>query len=145
MLIVVAVACVLLSAIGVAFFGSNLINLVSGKGLYPTERFTLVFVDLGPNQGLNGSASHGINAVWPIFHVRMGDRVVIDVINSNSSQEPHNLAVQHYFIRGTPALKPGQSYTFSFIANKVGNFTVYEQVYSTLIPFDENGLMIVSK
>ena len=123
---------------------ADLVNLISGRGLNPTEHFTLVFVDLGPNQGLNGSASHGINAVWPIFHVKLGDRVVIEVINSNASQEPHNLAVEHYFIQGTPILKPGQSYTLSFIANRRGNFTVFEQVYSTLIDYDERGLMIVS-
>ncbi len=133
------------STIAVAFFGSNLINLISGKGLYPTERFTLVFDDTGQSQGLNASASHGINAVWPVFHVHIDDRVVIDVINNNSSQQPHNLAIQHYFIGGTPVLKPGQSYTFSFIANKSGNFSVYEQIYSSLIDYDENGMMIVSK
>jgi hypothetical protein len=144
-IVVTVIACILVvSGVTVSlFFGSN---LFSGKAFRPTERFTLIIADSGPNKGINGSyyiQSKNPHTPSPVFYVKQGDLVAIQFINSNLSKEPHALGIEHYYTKYA-ILQPGQSVTINFFANVAGNFTVYDALFSAIQPYAENGLMIVS-
>lgn len=103
----------------------------------------IIEADIGSSyEGINGSAFHQ-NTRWPVFTVYRGQTVTIHALNCPSSPEPHGLAIGYYYPSGT-ILKPGQAATFTFVANTSGNFTVFDNIFSAINQFTQNGLMIVS-
>ncbi len=89
---------------------------------------------------MNGSYYH--KPPWPVIQVGQGERVVIDVVNQASS-EAHGFAIAHYFPAGA-TIHPGQSYTVTFIADTKGNFTIFCNIFCSIHPYMEDGLLSVS-
>lgn len=107
-----------------------------------TVTFLIVEADIGsPMEGINGSAYH-LTEAWPVMIVHQGQKVVINVINCASS-EPHGFAISNYFDAGI-GLQAGQSHTLTFTANQKGSFRVFCNIFCSIHPLMQNGLLIVS-
>jgi heme/copper-type cytochrome/quinol oxidase subunit 2 len=113
--------------------------------------FLVVESDEAPFEGMNGSYYHtfppndGYNATlpnWPVIQVRQNQTVEITIVNCASS-EPHGFAIGHYFNAGV-TLREGQSYTLTFEASQVGKFMMYCNIFCSIHPYMQNGLLIVS-
>jgi heme/copper-type cytochrome/quinol oxidase subunit 2 len=105
--------------------------------------FTIIESDPpNPLAGMNGSYYKPLTAQWPIIRVHQGDTVIITVIN-NDSREVHGFAIAHYDNQGF-SLAPGQQETISFVANEVGSFRMYCNVFCAIHPYMQNGVLIVS-
>ena len=109
-----------------------------------TVNFTIIESDYGPNEGMNGSYNQFYKGVytWPVIKVQCNDTVVIHVLNMNSSED-HGFAIIYYFNAGV-SIAPGKSFTKSFVANKVGNFTIFCDIECAIHPFMQNGELVVS-
>lgn len=102
----------------------------------------IVEADIGSSyEGINGSAFH-INTNWPVITVYQGQKITVHVVNCPSSPEPHGFAIGNYFASGV-TLSPGQSYTFTFVANTVGRFTVFCNVFCAIHQYMQNGELLV--
>ena len=105
--------------------------------------FTIIESDPpDPLAGINGSYYKPLTTQWPIIRVHQGDTVIITVINNNS-REIHGFAIVHYDDKGF-SLAPGQQHTISFVANEVGTFRMYCNVFCAIHPYMQNGELIVS-
>jgi heme/copper-type cytochrome/quinol oxidase subunit 2 len=109
-----------------------------------TVNFTIIESDTGAMEGMNGSYNQFYKGVytWPVMKVQCNDIVHILIENRNSSED-HGFAIIHYFNAGV-ALSPGQSYTKTFVANKIGNFPVFCNIECAIHPFMQNGELIVT-
>ncbi|MCL4519416.1 MAG: hypothetical protein M1587_09480 [Thaumarchaeota archaeon] len=119
------------------YFASS-INNNSGSTAY----FTIIISDHAPDEGMNGSAIKGVSAVWPVIHVHIGQKVVINVQMVNAD-EPHGFAIDNYFPSGV-TLRPGESYQVTFVANEAGTFRMYCNVFCAIHPLMQNGQVVVS-
>ena len=105
--------------------------------------FTIIESDPpDPLAGMNGSYYKPLGTQWPIIRVHQGDTVIITVIN-NDSREIHGFAIDHYDDRGF-SLAPGEQHTITFVANEVGSFRMYCNVFCAIHPYMQNGALIVS-
>jgi len=105
--------------------------------------FTIIESDPpDPLAGMNGSYYKPLTTQWPVIRVHQGDTVIITVIN-NDSREVHGFAIVHYDNRGF-SLAPGQRHVLSFIADEVGNFRIYCNVFCAIHPYMQNGELIVN-
>ncbi len=105
--------------------------------------FTIIESDPpDPLAGMNGSYYKPLTTQWPVIRVHQGDTVIITVIN-NDSREVHGFAIVHYDDRGF-SLAPGQRHTISIVANEVGSFRMYCNVFCAIHPYMQNGELIVS-
>jgi heme/copper-type cytochrome/quinol oxidase subunit 2 len=99
-----------------------------------------------PLAGMNGSyyyyLHHSFALPFPVITVSKGTTVVIEVIN-NESVEPHGFAIDYYYNAGT-TLRPHQTVTITFVANKVGVFRIYCNVFCSIHFFMENGELNVT-
>jgi nitrous oxide reductase len=104
------------------------------------------FVIVADLQGFNNSVGHLRNAPnepWPVIRVHRGDRVNILVCNLDD-YSPHGFAIQHYFDAGT-ALMPHESFRFSFVADQLGVFSIYCNIFCPVHPYMLSGQLIVSE
>jgi hypothetical protein len=108
-----------------------------------TVHFTVIEASSGPMKGMNGSAYFSLSTPWPVLQVKQGERVMIHVFN-NSTSENHGFAITHYFTAGV-SVGPQRSYDVIFIANDVGNFTVFCNIVCSIHPFMQNGRLIVTQ
>ena len=105
--------------------------------------FTIIESDPpDPLAGMNGSYYKPLGTQWPVIRVHQGDTVIITVIN-NDSREVHGFAIVHYDDKGF-STAPGQRHTISFVANEVGSFRMYCNVFCAIHPYMQNGELIVS-
>jgi heme/copper-type cytochrome/quinol oxidase subunit 2 len=105
--------------------------------------FTIIESDPpDPLAGMNGSYYKPLTTQWPVIRVHQGDTVIITVIN-NDSREVHGFAIVHYDDKGF-STAPGQQHTISFVANEVGSFRMYCNVFCAIHPYMQNGELIVS-
>jgi len=111
-----------------------------------TADFTIIESDPGNNyEGMNGSAFHlsGNETIpWPEIQVYQGQTVAIHVFNCASS-EPHGFAINHYFDSGA-TVRPGTSFTLTFVATEAGTFRVYCSIFCAIHPYMQNGELIVT-
>jgi heme/copper-type cytochrome/quinol oxidase subunit 2 len=144
-LIVLLAAVIATSAFLVSFYELGYFNLTPFSGA--TMHFTIYEAD-PPNKeaGMNGSywyfQDHPFTASFPIITVPKGTMVIIQIIN-NASSEPHGFAIDHYFNSGT-TVRPHESYTLQFVANQVGTFRIYCNVFCSIHPFMQNGQLQVT-
>jgi len=129
-----------LVGVGVAVLWYANSTFGSGKGNPASTHFTIVETDFGPSEGLNGSAYRG-SQTWPVITVRQGQTVTIHIVNVNSS-EVHGFAIAHYFEAGV-SLRPGNSFDVTFVANQVGTFRIFCNVFCAIHPFMQNGALDV--
>jgi heme/copper-type cytochrome/quinol oxidase subunit 2 len=105
--------------------------------------FTIIESDPpDPLAGMNGSYYKPLGTQWPVIRVHQGDTVIITIINNNS-REIHGFAIVHYDDKGF-SLAPGQQRTISFVADEVGSFRMYCNVFCAIHPYMQNGEVIVS-
>lgn len=105
--------------------------------------FFLIIADL---QGFNDSVTHiesSPNEPWPVIKVHRGDHVNILVCNTDD-YSPHGFAIEHYLDAGV-ALMPHESFRVSFVADQVGSFTMYCNIFCPVHPYMLNGQVIVTE
>ena len=106
-----------------------------------TATFVIIESDNGSYEGINGSAYH-ITTPWPVVIVHKGQTVVFDVYNCTSS-EAHGFAISHYFPSGISVPPTGQIRTVKFVANQVGNYTIFCSILCAIHPLMQNGRLVV--
>ena len=108
-----------------------------------TEVYFLIIETDYPSSyaGINGSYYH-VDTPWPVLTVYQGQKVTIHVLNCPTSYEPHGFAIGNYFAGGV-TLSPGQSYTLNFVANTVGRYTVFCNVFCAIHQEMQNGELLV--
>jgi len=142
-----AIAVVAIVSVGSIVVFSNTLRIAgqssSTSSTSQMVQFTIIESDPpDPLAGMNGSYYKPLGTQWPIIRVHQGDTVIITVIN-NDSREIHGFAIVHYDDRGF-SLAPGQQHTITFVANEVGSFRVYCNVFCAIHPYMQNGVLIVS-
>lgn len=153
--------------VGVSSLCQNLPPVPQGKAIASidsrTANFTMIEANDGPYMGMNGSAYYeGMGTLssqsnstitsttakngvpWPVMEVFVGQIVNIRVVNCAPDQ--HGFAIANYSQPPAAGLTipPNHSAFLTFVANKVGNFVVYEQIFSVIHSFMNNGLLIVA-
>ncbi len=136
---IVGVGSIIVSWYDGSFIGQPSASSSSSQVLH----FTIIESDPpDPLAGMNGSYYKPLGTQWPVIRVHQGDTVIITVIN-NDSREVHRFAIVHYDDRGF-SLAPGQQHIVSFVANEVGSFRIYCNVFCAIHPYMQNGELIVS-
>ncbi len=151
-----------MSAIGVtAYFSTigsntqvNVCNVINSQAPAPgianattkspgaTVEFTIIESDPGNMyEGMNGSR-YNLSSPWPVIQVYQGQKIVIHVYNCASS-EAHGFAITNYFNAGV-TVRPGQTYTLTFLATQVGTFKMFCSIFCAIHPYMQNGELIVS-
>jgi heme/copper-type cytochrome/quinol oxidase subunit 2 len=137
-----------IAAIVAAIIFVGAIGFLSYSGFFNTtppsghvDHFTIIEETFGPLAGINGSANKPLNIKWPVITVHLGDTVVITIIN-NGTSEPHGFAIDHYYASGITT-SPEKQNTISFVANEAGSFRVYCNVFCSIHPLMQNGVLIV--
>jgi heme/copper-type cytochrome/quinol oxidase subunit 2 len=115
----------------------------NGSNIY----FTIIEADpSGPYEGMNGSAYHLGSAAnpinWPVINVRQGQIVHIHVVNC-AGAEAHGFAISHYLNAGVE-IREGQTFDITFAANQAGTFRVYCNIFCSIHPLMQNGLLNVT-
>ena len=137
--VIVLIATVGVGSIVGFWYAGSVKPSSNGHALY----FTIIESDPpDPLAGMNGSYYKPLTAQWPVIQVHQGDTVIITVIN-NDSREVHGFAIVHYDNRGF-SLAPGQRHVVSFVADEVGSFRIYCNVFCAIHPYMQNGELIVS-
>jgi heme/copper-type cytochrome/quinol oxidase subunit 2 len=143
-MVIVVVATVAVGSI-IAFSYSGFITGQTSLSSSSSQVLHFTIIESDPPDslaGINGSYYKPLGTQWPIIRVHQGDTVIITVINNDSS-EVHGFAIVHYDDRGF-SLAPGQQHTISFVANEVGSFRMYCNVFCAIHPYMQNGELIVS-
>jgi len=145
--VLIVIAVIGIVGIGSIITFSHLGSLTSQQSLSSSSSqardFTIIESDPpDPLAGVNGSYYKPLGTQWPIIRVHQGDTVIITVIN-NDSREIHGFAIAHYDDRGF-SLAPGQQHTLTFVANEVGSFRIYCNIFCAIHPYMQNGVLIVS-
>jgi heme/copper-type cytochrome/quinol oxidase subunit 2 len=136
--VIVLIATVGVGSIVGFWYAGSVKPSSNGHALY----FTIIESDPpDPLAGMNGSYYKPLTAQWPVIQVHQGDTVIITVIN-NDSREVHGFAIVHYDNRGF-SLAPGQRHVVSFVADEVGSFRIYCNVFCAIHPYMQNGVLIV--
>ncbi len=134
----------------VAFAIAVVVGLVSGAilialyshtpgGTTPTTRQVSVTIVMS-HQGLNGSAF--TTPPWPVLSVNQGQTVTIH-LEGKDPVEAHGFAISHY-LDGGVTIRPGETYSFSFVADQQGTFKVYCNIFCTVHVYMQNGQLIVT-
>jgi len=102
------------------------------------------YVIIANSKGYNDSINRGVpHNRWPVLCVHEGDFVVITVKNTDTV-EPHGFSVAHYFDGGA-AVGPGKTFRITFVANRVGNFSIFCTVPCAVHWGMLSGVLVVSK
>jgi len=105
---------------------------------------TANFVTVADRTGFNGSVSHDAttnNPPWPVVCVTKGTSVTITVRNLDT--QPHGFQITNYFDSRIETLDAGQAVTVSFIADKVGAFSIYCSIFCSIHIFMLNSQLRV--
>ncbi len=121
--------------------GATLIALYSNvpAGTTSTTRQVSVTIVMS-HQGFNGSAF--TTPPWPVLSVHQGETVTIRLENEDPV-EAHGFAISHY-LDGGVTVRPGETYSFSFVADQQGTFTVYCNIFCTVHVYMQKGQLIVA-
>ncbi len=111
----------------------------SANGAGSATRSEVKFTIIASPTGFNRSTSVG--APWPQMTVHQGQTVTIQVENKDPV-EPHGFTVAHYFDSGV-TLRPGQTYTLTFLADQRGTFRVYCNIFCTVHIYMQSGQLTV--
>lgn len=129
--IAIAVAAI---AIGLAIYSPSLAgpvgkktDSVSSTGCDAPPGYVLIVAD---KSGFNGSANR--ERPWPVISVQKGDKVNLMMCNLDRI-EPHGFAIDKYV--GPLALRPGETYKVSFVAEESGRFTMYCTIFCSVHVF----------
>jgi len=142
--VVVLVATICVGSL-VAFYYAGFLNGNTSQSSSTGQVLHFIIIESDPPDplaGMNGSYYKPLTTQWPVIRVHQGDTVIITVIN-NDSREVHGFAIVYYDNRGF-STAPGHQHTITFVANKVGSFRMYCNVFCAIHPYMQNGDLIVS-
>jgi len=111
----------------------------SADGARSTTKSQATFTLVVSRTGYNGSVNMG--SPWPVMTVPQGQTVTIHVKNDDPV-EPHGFTVTHYLDSGV-TLRPGETYTLTFLADQKGTFRVYCNIFCTIHVYMQNGRLTV--
>ena len=101
------------------------------------------FLVIASDRGYNDSMDHGVpQKSWPILNVTQGQTVNITVCNIDF--QAHGFQVAHYYDSGVVSIVPGQMIHVSFVANQVGKFQIYCEIFCTIHWAMQSGLLNVT-
>jgi heme/copper-type cytochrome/quinol oxidase subunit 2 len=102
------------------------------------------FLIIASQRGFNDSIDHGVpQNSWPVVTVRQGQNVTIVVCNADAV-EAHGFQIDNYYDARTVALAPGRVLTVSFVANKVGTFRIYCNIFCAIHWAMQSGELVVT-
>ena len=136
-------ACIALAAVisatYIADFGRNNGVALPAGCVKPAGGFLVV----ASERGYNDSISHGAPAKsWPIITVHQGQNVTIIVCNIDN--QAHGFQVSHFWENTIETVAPGQVVTVTFVADKVGSYTIYCDIICTIHVYMQNGILNVT-
>ena len=142
-LVVLAVALIGASATTVFYLASKGRNTTTttlgGECVKPADGFLIV----ASSRGYNDSIDHGApENSWPIINVLQGQTVNITVCNTDF--QAHGFQVSYYYASSVITIVPGQVLHVSFVASKTGQFRIYCNIFCSIHPFMQNGLLNVT-
>jgi FtsP/CotA-like multicopper oxidase with cupredoxin domain len=129
---IVAIAALIAAAV---FLALN----PSANSVASTAKSQVTFTIIASRMGYNGSVNMG--TPWPVMTVHQGQSVTIHVKNEDPV-EPHGFTVTHYLDSGA-TLRPGETYTLTFLADQKGTFRVYCDIFCTIHVYMQNGRLTV--
>jgi nitrous oxide reductase len=101
------------------------------------------FLIIANQNGYNDSIQHGApSKQWPIINVKQGTTVRITVCNADI--QAHGFQVTHYSDSNIQTVTPGEVIHVSFVANSVGDFDIYCEIFCSIHIFMQNGLLRVT-
>jgi hypothetical protein len=101
------------------------------------------FLVIQSKDGYNDSVDHGVPAKsWPIINVTQGQTVNITVCNTDF--QAHGFQVTHYDDNSIISVVPGQVLHVSFVADQVGEFRIYCNIFCSIHWAMQNGLLNVT-
>jgi hypothetical protein len=101
------------------------------------------FLVIASIQGYNDSIEHGVpKSQWPIITVQQGQTVNITVCNTDV--EAHGFQVSYYYASSLVTLAPGQVLHVSFVADKLGEFRIYCNIFCAIHWAMQSGLLNVT-
>ena len=101
------------------------------------------FLIIASETGFNDSIAHGAPTdSWPILDVRQGQNVTIVVCNVDT--QAHGFQVTHYYESHEETVSPGQVIKVTFVANQVGKFTIYCEIFCSIHIYMQSGLLNVT-
>lgn len=119
--------------------GGSSSGLSNGSCKAP-EGYTTIIMD---RSGFNGSVVHGAPKIpWPVITAHRGDTVKLLICNVDRV-EAHGFAIDGYFDGGV-TLRPGQTYSVTFTADKAGSFTIFCNVFCTVHIYMKGMLVITA-
>lgn len=97
---------------------------------------------IADHSGFNGSVAHGSpKNPWPVITAHKGETVRLLICNVDRV-EAHGFAIDGYFDGGV-TLRPGQTYSITFTADKAGSFTIFCNVFCTIHIYMK-GMLVVT-
>lgn len=110
----------------------------------PSNGYLIIASDGGSyGIGFNDSKGHGapVNA-WPIITVKQG--ATVDITVCNVDVQAHSFNIITYLGGAANTIVPGQAKTFQFVADQVGTFIMYCNIFCPVHPYMQNGELIVT-
>lgn len=109
----------------------------------PTGGFLIIASDTG----YNDSIGHGApEKNWPVVTVNQGQNVTIVVCNIDV--QAHGFQITSYYDatdgHGDVTITPGQVIKVSFVANQVGSFDIYCEIFCSIHVYMQSGLLNVA-
>jgi hypothetical protein len=102
------------------------------------------FLIIASQDGYNDSVDHGVpKNSWPVMNVTLGQNVTIVVCNEDPTQT-HGFNINYYYDDQIVSVGSGQMLKVNFVANKVGQFRVYCNIFCTVHWAMQSGLLVVS-
>jgi hypothetical protein len=109
-----------------------------GNCVKPADGFLVV----ASSRGYNDSIDHGVPVnSWPIINVTQGQTVNIAVCNTDF--QAHGFQISYYYDSSVITVVPGQVLHVSFVASKSGEFRIYCNIFCSIHPFMQSGLLNV--
>ena len=110
-----------------------------GECVKPANGFLVV----ASSRGYNDSIDHGVpEKSWPIITVQQGQTVNITVCNTDF--QAHGFQVSYYYDSSIITIVPGQVLHISFVATRAGEFRIYCNIFCSIHPFMQSGLLNVT-
>ena len=133
---VTSIGIALAAGVLVTFYAPNIgFQARVTNGCDRPSGYTLLIAD---ENGYNNSKHH--STPWPLIQVHRGDTVRIIVCNLDSVF-PHGFGIDNYV--DPVQLRPGESFSTSFVAQNPGNYSVYCSIFCPVHQYMLNGLLVV--
>ena len=101
------------------------------------------FLIIASGTGYNDSIGHGApENNWPIVNVTQGQNVTIVVCNIDI--QAHGFQITHYYDSNEVTITPGQVIKVNFVANQVGKFDIYCEIFCSIHVYMQSGLLNVA-